>query len=159
MSLGSKPVTTYLMEIALPRNLSFLKQARQPMNRSVRHWNFLAKKFLTPRSAPHKCHLHLAANTYFPLSSGSRNKPAGIKILFLPHDRTATAALYRPNLHPGILLLYCRQKTHRTQHLHVKTPYLLIEKDGKWRNASSNLLEMAPHLIDAVITAAYATQV
>jgi hypothetical protein len=34
------------------------------------------------------------------------------------------------------------------------TPYLLLEKDGKWCNAPSNLFEMSQDLIDAVTAAA-----
>jgi len=39
------------------------------------------------------------------------------------------------------------------------TPYVLLEKDGKWRNAVSNLFELSPELIDAVIAVAYQPQV
>jgi len=36
-----------------------------------------------------------------------------------------------------------------------KTPYTLIEKDGKWRNAASNQMEMSAELVEAVVAAAY----
>jgi len=36
-----------------------------------------------------------------------------------------------------------------------KTPYILVEKDGKWRNASSNQMEMSAELVAAVVDAAY----
>lgn len=36
-----------------------------------------------------------------------------------------------------------------------KTPYTLIQRDGKWRNAPSNQMEMSPELVDAVVAAAY----
>jgi len=37
-----------------------------------------------------------------------------------------------------------------------KTPYTLIQRDGKLRNAPSNQMEMSPELVDAVIAAAFA---
>lgn len=36
------------------------------------------------------------------------------------------------------------------------TTYTLIREGDGWRNATSNYFSMAQHLIDAVITAAYA---